>query len=575
MEKPQGRGDGSAWKLASLLWPDPAEAGAPGTSFELDEAATRDLEADHLFRRIAGDERHYLDMEALFRKIPSDPATIRYRQDALADLLDNPGLAEALERVMPALEALARNRRGADENEIELYRLACRLTELEAFVECVSVLRKAFAEMGGEPRSAAWRELRDMLEEYGGERSHAELAAELPELCRKLRSARSVCLGVNLDANLMPSSVLLLAVDEEEYPEKSGGAFSFLFKDRKGLPNGIAPVHNLDPKREFKRFMGTVLDPKDFGYAYDPLMAPLMADLDVVLRKAVVAVSGAVARYASISTLPLFRLRRDILFYLSARRTVLEMRAAGLSLCMPEILPPNDRVTSIEANYNINLAVALSGPGETDVLKRIVRNDVELGDQGRIYIVTGPNSGGKTTYTQAIGLSHVLAQLGLPVPGTKAAMSPVDGLFTHFPIEERIDRGMGRLGDEAMRIDQIFSSLTGRSLVLFNESLSSTNASESVYIAKDMLRVLCAAGSRAIFTTHLYDLAHAVEEIGRGSAERAVSMVAGSGTDDPESAFRIAPGHPAGNSYAREIARRHGVSLDQLSAKLKDRGILR
>jgi hypothetical protein len=561
----------------SLLWPEPEQADEPSAAFELDEGAMRDLEAERLFRRIAGDERLYQDLEPVLRRIPRDPAVILYRQEVLDDLLANPGLAEALERVLPVLEALRRNKRGADENDIEIYKLACRLTELEAFVDCVVTLRKAFGELAAEPRSPAWRRLRAMVEAYGADPAYSTLAAELPDLCHKLRCARSVCLGVNLDVNLMPSSVVMLSVDELEYPEKTPGMFSFLGRDRKGaLPSGIAPVHNLDPKKEFKYFMGAVLDPKDYGYAYNPLMAPLMADLDPLLRKAAAAVSGPIARYASLSSLPLAGLRRDILFYLSARRMVLGLRADGLPLCSPEILPSAARATSIRGNYNVNLAIALGQGDGSGVSRRIVPNDVELGGSGRILIVTGPNSGGKTTYTQAIGLSHIMAQLGLPVPGTQASLSPIDGLFTHFPIEERIDRGMGRLGDEATRIDQIFSGLSGQSLVLFNESLSSTNAAESVFIAKDMLRALCAAGSRAVFTTHLYDLAAAADEIGAeaGSEERVVSMVAGSSAQDPGSAFRIVPGAPAGKSYAREIARRYGVSYDQLRKKLEDRGII-
>jgi len=368
----------------------------------------------------------------------------------------------------------------------------------------------------------------------------------------------------------------MLSVDEEEYPEKSGGAFSFLFQDRKGLPSGIAPVHNLDPRKEYKYFMGAVLDPKVYGYGSNPLMAPLMADLDPILKKAAAAVSGAVARFASLNTLPLSLLRQDLLFYLRARRMILELRGAGLPFCTPEILPGAARATSIKGNFNVNLAIALYSDGGKDLGSRIVRNDVDLGDSGRIFVVTGPNSGGKTTYTQAIGLTQIMAQLGLPVPGTEAALSPVDGVFTHFPIEEKIDRGMGRLGDEATRLDQIFSALSGESLILFNESLSSTNAAESVFIAKDLLGALCAAGARAVFTTHLYDLAAAVDEIGRdcGSGERIESMVAGSAADDPASAFRIAPGVPAGKSYAREIARRYGVSYDQLLGKLRARGVV-
>jgi DNA mismatch repair ATPase MutS len=71
-------------------------------------------------------------------------------------------------------------------------------------------------------------------------------------------------------------------------------------------------------------------------------------------------------------------------------------------------------------------------------------------------ILTGPNQGGKTTYMQAIGLAQVMAQSGLFVPGRRARISPVDGIHTHFPVEERVGLGLGRFGDEARRIRTLF-----------------------------------------------------------------------------------------------------------------------
>ncbi len=82
-------------------------------------------------------------------------------------------------------------------------------------------------------------------------------------------------------------------------------------------------------------------------------------------------------------------------------------------------------------------------------------------------------------------------------------------------------------------------------------------------------------------TTHLYDLALSADEINRSvtSGNKVVSLVAGisveEGGRDASRAgrtFRIAPGVPSGNSYAREIAERYGVSLEQLAEKLRERG---
>lgn len=56
----------------------------------------------------------------------------------------------------------------------------------------------------------------------------------------------------------------------------------------------------------------------------------------------------------------------------------------------------------------------------------IVTNDIDFNDDRRIYILTGPNRGGKTTITQAVGLAFLLAQNGIYVPATQMKFSPCD-----------------------------------------------------------------------------------------------------------------------------------------------------
>ena len=121
--------------------------------------------------------------------------------------------------------------------------------------------------------------------------------------------------------------------------------------------------------------------------------------------------------------------------------------------------------------------------------------------------------------------------------------------------------------------------VTRNSLVLLNESLSSTSAGESFYIGQDILRALRLLGVRAIFSTHLHELAAGIDELnqtGPGDS-RIVSMVASPLTRRREPgarSFKVVFGPPLGRSYAREIAVRYGVSYDQLQALLQQRGLL-
>ncbi|HBN84760.1 MAG TPA: DNA mismatch repair protein MutS, partial [Clostridiales bacterium] len=102
----------------------------------------------------------------------------------------------------------------------------------------------------------------------------------------------------------------------------------------------------------------------------------------------------------------------------------------GVEMVRPQVVDKDQRICEIQNICDLSLAVRMRNDDKT--LKRpgdiIVKNEVNMNNQGRIFIITGPNQGGKTTYTRSIGMAQVLFQAGLYVPGTKARMSPVDKL---------------------------------------------------------------------------------------------------------------------------------------------------
>ena len=161
----------------------------------------------------------------------------------------------------------------------------------------------------------------------------------------------------------------------------------------------------------------------------------------------------------------------------------------------------------------------------------------------------------------------------------EAHISPVDDIFTHYPVEEKQAKATGRFGDEAQRLAQIFKRATRHSLILLNESLSSTSPGESVYLAQDISRILRRMGSRVIFATHLHELAAAVPRLnseadGEGGLVSLVASRLQDGENGDQRSFKVLPGPPMGHSYAREIASRYGISYEQLASLLRERGEL-
>jgi DNA mismatch repair ATPase MutS len=179
-----------------------------------------------------------------------------------------------------------------------------------------------------------------------------------------------------------------------------------------------------------------------------------------------------------------------------------------------------------------------------------------------------------------VGLAHLLFQAGLYVPATRARLSPVDFVYTHFPGPEHPSPGKGRLDEEAERLAAIFHRATPHSLVLLNEALSGTSTLEALALARDALRGLHLLGARAIYVTHLHELAAYADEINQttggdgtvGSLVAEVDEERGNGKTGHRPSFRVRAGPPLGLSYASEIAEQHGISYPQLQALLEGRG---
>ena len=91
-------------------------------------------------------------------------------------------------------------------------------------------------------------------------------------------------------------------------------------------------------------------------------------------------------------------------------------------------------------------------------------------------------------------------QLGMPVPADEFTASPADTVCVHFPIgaEDTIDKG--RLGEECVRLASVFDEITEKSLVLLDESFSSTGAYEASHIAEEVLLGFSKVGCRVIFS---------------------------------------------------------------------------
>ena len=399
----------------------------------------------------------------------------------------------------------------------------------------------------------------------------------LPELLANLNTVPSITIGINLDSELRPIEATLLAIHDKPFRGDT------LFDRLLGKVAGQNPEHGIGPMHEVPYLMVNGIDTRvvQIPDRADPHLVPLFRDLFDILRAILEPIARELKQYAQLNARLLIQLESEIAFYLGAVALIRRMQAAGLPMCAPQAVTIEARLCSIQGMVNLILALHQLDSGLPSSADSIVPNDVDFGPQGRIFILTGPNQGGKTVYTQGVGLAQVLFQAGLYVPAQAARMSPVDGIYTHFTTLEKTGEGTGRLAEEAKRLNEIFRSISAKSLVLLNESLSSTSPGESLYLARDIVQALKLFGVRAIFATHLHELAADLDALNTAVPGdcRVVSLVAGVALEDGGQAifedhvrctYQIQPGPPRGLSYARGIAIRYGISFEQLQTHWKE-----
>ena len=552
----------------SLLWPNSA---ARTPTWRLPASSTRDLELEQVLSALAQYAPSRTAIREVAEQLCTDAAVIAYRQDVLGDLWRHPVLADRLDAVLPEISALDAHRSRVDRQRSTLEDVTWRLGELEQLVTCVSGLNQVFEQVGDGLRSQGWLRLRRGVAHIAKDEAYRHLKQALPEMLATIRAKASVTIGINLDSHLRPVATTLLSVNDQ--PFTSSSFIDRLLGRQSEALKGIGPLHSVAALEAARNPLG--LEPQ--AQPINPMLVPLFRDLAKVLETVCQPIARTLRRYITLQSSFLAGLSGDIAFYLAAVKLMRQLQARGLPLCRPDIAPMAERVCDLKDAYNLNLALHLMDQDQGG--DAIVKNDVHMDANGRILILTGPNQGGKTTYVQMVGLCQILAQLGLWAPAAQARISPVDGVYTHYPIEENSAKATGRFGDEAQRLSDIFSGATRHSLILLNESLASTNAGESLYIAQDLVRILRRMGTRAIFATHLHELAADVAVLNAQTPgdSQVMSLVASrleAGADGAQRSYQIAPGQPMGRSYAREIAAKYGIGYEQLMSRLQQRGVL-
>jgi hypothetical protein len=428
------------------------------------EDLIRDLELGTLLQAMAaGDKLLYEVSAKVLLTCLDDPEAIRYRQQVLADCLAHPEVIRQMHAV--AVGALQDKRGlwggygGSYQNASS--NLSGAVGHLEAYVARLRQLRQIADEHGSEFRSDGMRGLfatlrRDLDDAY---------FEEVSDHLKQLRFRAGVLISAGLDRDNSSTGLVL----------RAPGDTRRRWTERLGIGPRTTYSFTISPR--------------------DEAGGQILADLT---GRGINLVANAAAQSADHIGSYFTMLRAELGFYVSCLNLADRLAAKGVPVAVPDAVPSSPLTFSCTDLRDTCLELASPG--------RVTGNDVQ-GDGKSLVIITGANSGGKSTFLRSVGVAQLMMQCGLFVTAQAYQANVTRGIFTHFIREEDTGMTSGRLDDELRRMNVIAGQITPGCLMLFNESFAGTNEREGSEISCQIVRALLDAQIKVFFVTHRFGFA--------------------------------------------------------------------
>lgn len=546
----------------------------------LSDTAVHDLGLDVICNGLSNKEKEQSLILGIMSKITDDPEVVQFRLDVFDDIYRNPAFREKMLGILDKIEFLKDfgSFRRDNEESSSTWDLLHRLEEIRDYIGYVEALQQCLSDSS--LKSKGLKELKERIDGIYNDSSFEELKKDIANLKASTSNLKSVTLGVNLNERFEAKEIGLISVNSKAF---SKSTILENFGSKIIRKDSINPGTDWDGSMRFQAFStgeGTQNFMEGMARARMMIENPILTmamvpdgDMgkdvtshmdritDHMLGKTMKAVKEVLNKYVGLSIMNITALIPEFLYYVRWAEFIKRQQDKGFVFCKATLLPAGKVRMKAKGFYNMRLSCAVD---------QIVDNDLDFDCEENLYILTGANRGGKTTVTQAIGLLHVLAQGGIFVPAKEFSFTPADCIFTHYPADEDKTLDFGRLGEECNRFRELFGQCTENSLLLLNETFSTTSFEEGFFIAKDAVRAILKKGTRCIYNTHMHKLAQDLDSLNEESAKegatyRAASLVALS--DGGQRSFKVKVAPPQGMSYAQDIARKYGVTYDMLVNK--------
>jgi len=565
----------------SILFPD-----IEGVKYnKLDDTSFHDLALDVVCKEVTRDAREQAIVTEILSHMTCSPEVSSYRQDVFEDFKNIPELREQLLDLFEKIEfnkGKGTIRKAADEKE-GIWYLMHRLNEYADYVKCVDALRVCLSnEM---IKSDGLKGFKAYVDELYSESHFDELKKDIEKLQKDTVDIQSVTVGINVNGNLEAESLGLISINNKKFKKSNivsnfADAISREDKISDGNEwNGDMHYRFADGSKalgayrvmdDFMRFQSVASAPFATSQIRQSTVASINESdglgnstyyleniLNKMLDSMVKKLKNTLDKYKDIAIGGITAAIPEFVYYIRMVEFIERLEKKGFRFTKAISAAAGETSMKATGLYNMKLAISMPDP------KELVINDLVFDNDHTIYILTGANRGGKTTVTQAVGMLFALAQGGVYIPAASFEFAPADCIYTHFPADEDKTLDLGRLGEECVRFKEIYDNVTSLSLLLMNETFSTTSFEEGYYIAYDSVKALLTKGPRTIYNTHMHKLAADACDYSANLPVKASSLIVKSEGGNRSFKIEIAP--PEGQSYASDIAKKYGVTYDMLT----------
>lgn len=480
------------------------------------EDLTRDLELGTLIAAMSGGDAFLSGVaEKVLLTSLDDPAVIRYRQRVLADCLGHPDVIRDMYTIATsALEDkghLWSTYGGPFQNASS--NLSGAVSHLEAYVARLRQLRRLADDHAGDFRSDGMRRLLYSLRRDLDDAYFEEVSGHL----RRLRFRGGVLTSARLSRDNSETGIVLHDPGDRRRP----------WAGRLGIGQHSTYSFTISPR--------------------DEAGGQILADLT---SRGLNLVANAAAQSADHIAAYFAMLRGELAFYAGCLNLADRLAAKGVPWTVPDPAKPCSLTFSCADLRDACLELASADP--------VTGNDVRANGKPAV-IVTGANSGGKSTFLRSVGVAQLMMQCGLFVTAKSYQSDAASGVFTHFIREEDAGMTSGRLDDELRRMSDIADHIGPHALMLFNESFAGTNEREGSEIGYQVARALVDARVRVFFVTHRFDFA---DRFRRRHADGTVFLRAERRPDGTRD-YKLAEKAPLPTSYGPDLYYRLGGWLKE------------